>query len=237
MFYLMDGVMSLVSLKCPKCSKFVDFGEGKLFGFCSCCGSKIERSFDGRVLVYDKDSEMDEFVRSLWDRFDVCSRHAIPDRKNYDLASFDSAVEHLLDTLTSFTETQKDILAGTVDHPPDKKCRIYEICSDMNTRLEKTFNTFLEDNRDSGMLDEFRSIDKMYSGQLQVLSNMSANVWKRSNEEYWSQHIEEYQKLQTELKGAMDRKTKLTFFDFEGKWAIDAEINRIKAILGRTSDQ
>ena len=229
--------MSSISLKCPKCSKFADFGEGKLFGFCTCCGSKIERSFDNKVSIYDKNSETDEYVRSLWDRFDVCSRHAIPDRKNYDFASFDSAVEHLLDTLMSFTETQKDIIAGTVDYLPDRKCRTYELCSDLNIRLEKMFNAFLEDNRDSGMFEEFRSIDKVYSGQLQMLSNASEGVRKRSNEEYWSQHIEEYQKLQTELKSVMDRKTKLTFFDFEGKWAADAEINRIKMILDRISDK
>ena len=229
--------MSSVSLKCPKCSKFADFGEGKLFGFCTCCGSRIERSFDGKVSVYDRDSETDEFVRSLWDRFDVCSRHAIPNRNNHDFASFDSAVEHLLDTLMSFTETQKDIIAGTVDYPPEEKCRTYELCSDLNIRLEKMFNAFLEDNRDSGMFEEFRSIDKIYSEQLRKLSNAFEGIRKKSNEEYWSQHAEEHQRLQTELKAVMDRKTKLTFFDFEGKWAADAEINRIKALLNRISDQ
>ncbi|MFA6710967.1 MAG: hypothetical protein WC067_03465 [Candidatus Methanomethylophilaceae archaeon] len=229
--------MSSISLKCPKCSRFADFGEGKLFGFCTCCGSKVERSLDGKVSIYDRDSEKDEYVRSLWDRFDVCSRHTIPDRKDYDIASFDSAVEHLLDTLMSFTETQKDIIAGTVDYSPEEKCRTYEICSDLNMRLEKKFNTFLVDNRDSGMYEEFRSIDRMYSERLQKLSNTFEGIRKKSNEEYWSQHAEEYNRLQTELKDAMNKKTKLTFLDFEGKWAADAEINRINALLNRTPDQ
>ncbi len=218
-------------IKCPKCSNMCEFGDGNIFGFCNKCGSNLERASDGSITVYDKSSEEDPLVQSSWERYDICSGLTPPSRKDHDIESFDSAVEMMMDEIMAFTETQKDILSATSDMPRDRKARVVELCGDMTARLWKRFESFLDDYRDYGMYEELKGVNDTYTAEVQKMSGSVAADRKKKMEERWAEDPEKFKRLSKELADAKQRKGRLAFMNFEGKWAADAEIERIEAEL------
>ena len=63
--------MAIVTVKCPKCGNMCDFNEGRLFGFCNKCGSKLERNARNVITVYDRTKESDEEILFAWERFEA----------------------------------------------------------------------------------------------------------------------------------------------------------------------
>jgi hypothetical protein len=219
------------TVKCPKCSNFCDFGDGKLFGFCSKCGSRLERTLQGKVSVYVPDDDSEPLVSSCRERFEVCTKIIPPTRADHDVEGFEAAIEMMMDQLMSFTETQKDILAAVAEFPAERRLRTIELCSDMSFRIEKQFADVLDEYQDNGMQAEFRKVNAEYAAQLQSLSGKLFADQKSRADTYWSKHKEEHDELEKRLNDARSRRAHLPFFDFQGKWACDAEIAEIQEKL------
>ena len=113
--------MASVSIKCPKCGNICEFAEGRLFGYCNKCGSKLERDIGNKVSVYDKESEQDEELLFAWDRFDTCTALTVPTRSTHDLESLNFEIERMMDEFMTFVEVLKDIRSSMDSMEADRK--------------------------------------------------------------------------------------------------------------------
>jgi len=101
----------------------------------------------------------------------------------------------------------------------------------MTARLWKRFESFLDDYRDYGMYEELKGVNDTYAAEVQKMSGAVAADRKKKMEERWAEDPEKFKRLSKELADAKQRKGRLAFMNFEGKWAADAEIERIEAEL------
>ena len=221
-------------LRCPKCNNMCEFDEGTIFGYCNKCGSKLERDVKNTVTVYDKNAETDEEVAFAWERFDECTRMTVPTRDNFDIESMGYEIERMMDEFMTFNEVLKDIYSSLDTMDGDRKFRVCAICYDMADRIFLQFEHFLREYNDFGMYDELKAIRDAYSARLQKLSLDFIAKQKAIADGYWASRPEEFKALKEALRKAEEERARVTFFDFNRKWELDAEIERIQSELSRT---
>ena len=227
--------MAPTLIRCPKCNNYCEFAEGRLFGYCNKCGSKLERDASNNVSVYDKSTEEDEMLQFAWERFDSCSAMVVPTRSTHDMESLNYEIERMMDEFMTFTEVLKDISTEMQSMDEERKFRVCGICFDMSDRLFMQFEQFLKEYNDFGMYDEMKAVHDYYSSELQKLSSDFVAKQKAAANKYWADKPEEYERLTKELNKALDERSKIAFFDFQKKWELDAEIERLQTELSRTS--
>ena len=221
-------------IRCPKCSNMCTFAEGRLFSFCNKCGSRLERDIANRVTVYDVSQESDDMIQFASERFDVCKALIVPTRTTHDIESLNYEIERMMDEFMTFSEVLKDIRSEMDSMDNDRKLRICELCFDMSDRIFMQFEQFLKEYNDFGMYDELKAVRDSFSSELQRLSSDFNNKQKAVADRYWQDRPEEYKALMEALDKANEERAKATFFDFQRKWELDAEIERLKAELNRT---
>lgn len=220
--------MAPTMIKCPKCSNMCEFAEGRLFSFCNKCGSRVERDIDNRITVYERSQEKDEDLLLVNERFEVCTNMAVPTRANFDIESLNYEIERMMDEFMTFCEVLKDIY-GMLDSMDDtKKHRVCELCFDMSDRIFMQFEQFLKEYNDFGMYDELKMVRDAFNSKVQKLSAEFAVVQKDAMERFWADRKDEYEALTKALKDAKERRARVPFMDFETKWALDAEIERLQ---------
>ena len=69
---------------------------------------------------------------------------------------------------------------------------------------------------------------------LQKLSSDFNARQKEISDGYWASRPEEYKALKEALRKAEEERARVTFFDFNRKWELDAEIERLQSELSRT---
>ena len=227
--------MASVSIKCPKCGNICEFAEGRLFGYCNKCGSKLERDIGNKVSVYDKESEQDEELLFAWDRFDTCTALTVPTRSTHDLESLNFEIERMMDEFMTFVEVLKDIRSSMDSMEADRKHRVCELCSEMVDRIFMQFEQFLREYSDFGMYEEMKSVRDSYSSELQRLSSDFIARQRSAADGYWADKQDEYKALKEALKKATEERARVAFMDFERKWELDAEIARLQNELNRSS--
>jgi endogenous inhibitor of DNA gyrase (YacG/DUF329 family) len=220
--------MAIVTVKCPKCGNMCDFNEGRLFGFCNKCGSKLERGADNVISVYDKNTEKDEAIMFAWDRFDVCTNLTVPTRSTHDIESLGYEIERMMDEFMTFAEVLKDIYSSLDSRDEDDRHRVCELCYDMSDRIFMQFEQFLREYNDFGMYDELKKVRDAFTAQVQKLSVGFAATQRDAASKYWDDRKEEYEALTKALKDAKEERARVPFMDFERKWALDAEIERLQ---------
>ena len=220
--------MAPTMIKCPKCSNMCEFAEGRLFSFCNKCGSRVERDIDNRITVYERSQEKDEDLLLVNERFEVCTNMVVPTRANFDIESLNYEIERMMDEFMTFSEVLKDIY-GMLDSMDDaRKHRVCEICADMSDRIFMQFEQFLKEYNDFGMYDELKQVRDAFNAKVQKLSAEFAVVQRDAMERFWADRKDEYEALTNALKDAKDRRARVPFLDFETKWALDAEIERLQ---------
>ena len=221
-------------LRCPKCNNMCEFDEGIMFGYCNKCGSKLERDVRNTVTVYDKNAETDEEVAFAWERFDECTRMTVPKREDFDIESMNYEIERMMDEFMTFGEVLKDIYSSLDSMDADRKFRVCALCYDMADRIFLQFEQFLREYNDFGMYDELKAVRDAYSSMLQKLSSEFNAKQKEISDGYWASRPEEFKALKEALRKAEEERARVTFFDFNRKWELDAEIERIQSELSRT---
>ena len=221
-------------LRCPKCSNMCEFEEGIMFGYCNKCGSKLERDVKNTVTVYDKSAESDEEIAFAWERFDECTKMVVPNRQNFDIESMNYEIERMMDEFMTFGEVLKDIYSSLETMEADRKLRVCALCNDMIDRIFLQFENFLKEYNDFGMYDELKTIRDAYSSMLQKLSSDFVARQKAISDGYWASRPEEYKALTDALRKAQEERARVPFMDFERKWELDAEVERLQAELSRT---
>ena len=221
-------------IRCPKCRNMCQFAEGRLFSFCNKCGSRLERDVGNNVTVFDISQESDELIQFAAERFDTCKALVIPTRSTHDLESLNYEIERMMDEFMTFTEVMKDIRSEMDSMEEDRRLRVCELCFDMTDRIFMQFEQFLKEYSDFGMYDEMKSVRDSFSSELQKLSSGFNSKQKAAADRYWADRPEEYKALKDALDKANEERAKATFFDFQRKWELDAEIERLKSELNRT---
>ena len=221
-------------LRCPKCNNMCEFDDGIMFGYCNKCGSKLERDVKNTVSVYDKNAEEDEEVAFAWERFDECTKMTVPTRDNFDIESMNYEIERMMDEFMTFGEVLKDIYSSLDSMEADRKLRVCALCYDMSNRIFLQFENFLREYNDFGMYDELKAVRDAYSSTLQKLSSDFTSRQKAISDGYWASRPEEFKALTEALRKAEEERARVTFFDFNRKWELDAEIERLQAELSRT---
>ena len=225
--------MAPTKIRCPKCSNFCEFAEGRLFSFCNKCGSKLERDIDNKVRVYDRSAETDDDINLAWERFDACTGMTIPTRTGRDIESLNYEIERMMDEFITFSEVLKD-LYGMLDSMDDaRRHRVCEICADMSDRIFMQFEQFLKEYNDFGMYDDLKKVRDVYSAEVQKMANTFASTQRNTASKYWEDKKDEYEALTKALKEAKEERARVPFMDFERKWALDAEIERLQTELTR----
>ena len=226
--------MVITSIRCPKCNNMCDFNEGRLFGYCNKCGSKLERDVGNNVKVYDKTQESDEELAFAWERFDECASMTVPTRSTHDIESLNYEIERMMDEFMTFTEVMKDIHSMIDSMELARKHRVCELCFDMSDRLFMQFEQFLREYNDFGMYDEMKSVRDSFSADLQRTSSEFASRQREVADSYWADRPEEYKALKDALKKAIDERSRVAFMDFSRKWELDAEIERLQNEINKT---
>ena len=226
--------MASSSLRCPKCNNICEFAEGRLFSYCNKCGSKLERDIQNNVSVYDRTREEDEMIQFAWERFDSCSSMTIPTRSTHDMESLNYEIERMMDEFMTFTEVMKDISTSMIEMEPERRFRVCGLCFDMTDRLYMQFEQFLKEYNDFGMYDEMKAVHDYYSSEMQRLSNEFTAKQRSYASKYWAERPEEYKRLTEALSKAEEERARVTFFDFQRKWELDAEIERLRSELSKT---
>ena len=221
-------------LRCPKCNNMCEFEDGIMFGYCNKCGSRLERDVKNIVTVYDKNAETDEEVAFAWERFDECTSMAVPKREDFDIESMNYEIERMMDEFMTFGEVLKDIYSSLDSMDADRKFRVCALCYDMADRIFLQFEQFLREYNDFGMYDELKAVRDAYSSMLQKLSSEFNAKQKEISDGYWASRPEEFKALKEALRKAEEERARVTFFDFNRKWELDAEIERIQSELSRT---
>ena len=224
-----------VSLRCSKCNNICDFDDGTLFGYCNKCGSKLERDINNKVSVYDKGQETDELVAFAWERFDTCTEMTVPTRANFDIESLNYEIERMMDEFMTFGEVLKDIRSEIDSMDENRAQRVCELCFEMIDRIFMQFDQFLKEYNEFGMYDELKSIRDSYSSLLQKLSSSFIVKQRDAMNSYWADRQDEYKALTEALKVATEERARVAFMDFGRKWELDAEIERLKTELNKTS--
>ena len=220
--------MAPTMIKCPKCNNMCEFAEGRLFSFCNKCGSKLERDIDNNIMVYERAQEKDEDLLLVNERYEVCSNMTVPTRANFDIESLNYEIERMMDEFMTFCEVLKDVY-GMLDSMDDtKKHRVCELCLDVSDRIFMQFEQFLKEYNDFGMYDELKQVRDAFNAKVQKLSAEFAVVQKDAMEKFWADRKDEYEALTNALKDAKERRARVPFMDFETKWALDAEIERLQ---------
>lgn len=220
--------MAPTMIRCPKCSNMCEFAEGRLFSFCNKCGSKLERNIENKVRIYERSTEPDDDINLAWERFDKCREMEVPTRAGHDIESLNYEIERMMDEFMTFCEVLKDIY-GMLDSMDDsRKHRVCEICADMSDRIFMQFEQFLREYNDFGMYDELKKVRDAFTAQVQKLSVSFAATQKDAASKYWDDRKEEYEALTKALKEAKEERARVPFMDFERKWALDAEIERLQ---------
>lgn len=220
--------MASTMIKCPKCDNMCEFAEGRLFGFCNKCGSKLERDIDNRITVYERSQEKDEDLLLANERFEVCTNMTVPTRANFDIESLNYEIERMMDEFMTLCEVLKDIY-GMLDSMDDtRRHRVCELCFDISDRILMQFEQFLREYSDFGIYDELKQIRDAFNSKVQKLSADFAVVQKGAMERFWADRKDEYEELTKALAKAKDERARVPFMDFERKWALDAEIERLQ---------
>lgn len=220
--------MAPTMIKCPKCENMCEFAEGRLFGFCNKCGSKLERDIDNRIMVYERNQEKDEDLLLVNERFEVCTNMVVPTRANFDIESLNYEIERMMDEFMTFCEVLKDIY-GMLDSMDDtRKHRVCELCFDMSDRIFMQFEQFLREYNDFGMYDELKQVRDAFGNKVQKLAAEFAVVQKDAMARFWAERQDEYEALTKVLAQAKEERARVPFMDFERKWALDAEIERLQ---------
>jgi hypothetical protein len=87
---------------------------------------------------------------------------------------------------------------------------------------------FLREYNDFGMYDELKKVRDAFTAQVQKLSVSFAAVQRDAASKYWDDRKEEYEALTKALKDAKEERARVPFMEFERKWALDAEIERLQ---------
>ena len=220
--------MAPTMIKCPKCDNMCEFAEGRLFGFCNKCGSKLERDIDNKVMIYDRMQEKDEDLILVNERFQVCIDMVVPTRADHDIESLNYEIERMMDEFMTFCEVLKDIY-GMLDSMDDtRKHRVCELCFDMSDRIFMQFEQFLREYNDFGMYDELKQVRDAFGNKVQKLAAEFAVVQKDAMARFWADRQDEYEALTKALAQAKEERARVPFMDFERKWALDAEIERLQ---------
>ena len=220
--------MAPTMIKCPKCDNMCEFAEGRLFGFCNKCGSKLERDIDNKVMIYDRMQEKDEDLILVNERFQVCIDMVVPTRADHDIESLNYEIERMMDEFMTFCEVLKDIY-GMLDSMDDtRKHRVCELCFDMSDRIFMQFEQFLREYNDFGMYDELKQVRDAFGSKVQKLAAEFAVVQKDAMARFWADRQDEYEALTKALAQAKEERARVPFMDFERKWALDAEIERLQ---------
>ena len=220
--------MAPTMIKCPKCENMCEFAEGRLFGFCNKCGSKLERDIDNRIMVYERNQEKDEDLLLVNERFEVCTNMVVPTRANFDIESLNYEIERMMDEFMTFCEVLKDIY-GMLDSMDDtRKHRVCELCFDMSDPIFMQFEQFLREYNDFGMYDELKQVRDAFGSKVQKLAAEFAVVQKDAMTRFWADRQDEYEALTKALAQAKEERARVPFMDFERKWALDAEIERLQ---------
>ena len=220
--------MAPTMIKCPKCNNMCEFAEGRLFSFCNKCGSRVERDIDNRITVYERSQEKDEDLLLVNERFEVCTNMVIPTRANFDIESLNYEIERMMDEFMTFCEVLKDIY-GMLDSMDDtRKHRVCELCFDMSDRIFMQFEQFLREYNDFGMYDELKQVRDAFGNKVQKLAAEFAVVQKDAMTRFWADRQDEYEALTKALAQAKEERARVPFMDFERKWALDAEIERLQ---------
>ncbi len=225
--------MSVTAIKCPKCSNMCSFNEGRIFGFCNKCGSKLERDIDNNVRVYDRSQEQDEGIFFALERFDICTGMTVPTRATHDIESLGYEIERMMDEFMTFAEVMKDIYSSLDSKDEGSKLRTCELCFDMSDRIFMQFEQFLKEYNDFGLYDELKKVRDVYSSEVQRLSSSFSAKQKSMKDGYWAEHADEYERLTKALADAKDERARVPFMDFERKWALDAEIEKLQNELNK----
>ena len=225
--------MAPTMIKCPKCNNMCEFAEGRLFSFCNKCGSKLERDIDNNIMVYERAQEKDEDLLLVNERYEVCSNMTVPTRANFDIESLNYEIERMMDEFMTFCEVLKDVY-GMLDSMDDtKKHRVCELCLDVSDRIFMQFEQFLKEYNDFGMYDDLKKVRDVYSAEVQKMANTFASTQRNTASKYWEDKKDEYEALTKALKEAKEERARVPFMDFERKWALDAEIERLQTELTR----
>ena len=225
--------MAIVTVKCPKCGNMCDFNEGRLFGFCNKCGSKLERNARNVITVYDRTKESDEEILFAWERFEACTNLTVPTRGTHDIESLGYEIERMMDEFMTFAEVLKDIHSSLDSRDEDSRHRACELCYDMSDRIFMQFEQFLREYNDYGMYDELKKVRDVYAADVQKMAAGFASRQRAEMEKYWADNRDEYERLTKALADAKDRRARVPFMDFETKWALDAEIEKLQDELNK----
>ena len=220
--------MAPTMIKCPKCANMCEFAEGRLFGFCNKCGSKLERDIDNKVMIYDRMQEKDEDLILVNERFQVCTDMVVPTRADHDIESLNYEIERMMDEFMTFSEVLKDIYSMLDSMDDTRKHRVCELCFDMSDRIFMQFEQFLREYNDFGMYDELKQVRDAFNSKVQKLSADFAVVQRDAMERFWADRKDEYESLTKALAQAKEERARVPFMDFERKWALDAEIERLQ---------
>lgn len=226
--------MSPVTVNCPKCRNGCEFQDGRIFGFCNKCGSKLEIDMKGEAHVYDVAQEKDEDVLFVLERYGACSGMSLSGREDADTETMNCEIERMMDRIMTFSEVLKDISASLDSMNEGKRLRLCEICFDLSDRLFMEFEGFLREYSDFGMYEELKGVKEAFSKKHRILSADFAATQKASAEAYWANRSEEHARLKAALDDAMGRKTKIPFYDHKRKRELDNEIAEIQSKLNRT---
>ena len=71
------------------------------------------------------------------------------------------------------------------------------------------------------------------SADVQKMAAGFASRQRAEMEKYWADNRDEYERLTKALADAKDRRARVPFMDFETKWALDAEIEKLQDELNK----